>query len=202
MPGCWLSFALGLLTFSQWKTFMIKYCWPSRIGLGWHLEELAKGGSCIASYLYATAISAGRPWRNSLWKTWCAKLRLGGKFSIDSAATSTEEIGELPHPGTLKKLREQGISTHAHHARQVRATEYGEWDLFVYMDRENLHGLESIFGGDPQKKFVRLLDFLPDDDPRHGKDVADPWYTGNFDATYRDVVAGCRGLLSKLEGER
>ena len=67
---------------------------------------------------------------------------------------------------------------------------------------ENLHGLESIFGGDPQKKFVRLLDFLPDDDPRHGKDVADPWYTGNFDATYRDVVAGCRGLLSKLEGER
>ena len=109
---------------------------------------------------------------------------------------------ELPHPGTLKKLREQGISTHAHHARQVRATEYGEWDLFVYMDRENLHGLESIFGGDPQKKFVRLLDFLPDDDPRHGKDVADPWYTGNFDATYRDVVAGCRGLLSKLEGER
>ncbi len=93
------------------------------------------------------------------------KARLGGRFSIDSAATSTEEIGELPHPGTLKKLREQGISTHAHHARQVRAIEYGEWDLFVYMDRENLHGLESIFGGDPQKKFVRLLDFLPDDDP-------------------------------------
>ena len=130
------------------------------------------------------------------------KARLGGKFSIDSAATSTEELGELPHSGTLKKLREQGISTHAHRARQVRANEYGEWDLFVYMDMENLHGLESIFGGDPQKKFVRLLDFLPDDDPRHGKDVADPWYTGNFDATYRDVVAGCRGLLSKLEGER
>ena len=119
------------------------------------------------------------------------KARLGGKFSIDSAATSTEEIGELPHSGTLKKLREQGISTHAHHARQVRATEYGEWDLFVYMDRENLHGLESIFGGDPQKKFVRLLDFLPDDDPRHGKDVADPWYTGNFDATSSPGVAVC-----------
>lgn len=129
------------------------------------------------------------------------KARLGGKFAIDSAATSTEEIGELPHPGTLKKLREQGISTHAHHARQVRANEYGEWDLFVYMDRENLRGLESIFGSDPQKKFVRLLDFLSDDSPRHGKDVADPWYTGNFDATYRDIVAGCRGLLSKLEGD-
>lgn len=93
------------------------------------------------------------------------KARLGGKFSIDSAATSTEELGELPHPGTLKKLREQGISTHAHRARQVRANEYGEWDLFVYMDRENLHGLESIFGSDPQRKFVRLLDFLPDDNP-------------------------------------
>ena len=123
------------------------------------------------------------------------KARLGGKFAIDSAATSTEEIGELPHEGTLKKLREQGISTHAHRARQVRATEYDEWDLFVYMDRENLHGLEAIFGDDPKKKFVHLLDFLPDDNPRHGKDVADPWYTGNFDATYDDVAEGCAALL-------
>ena len=129
------------------------------------------------------------------------KARLGANFVIDSAATSTEEIGELPHPGTLKKLREEGISTHAHRARQVKPEEYADWDLFVYMDAQNERGLERIFGSDPQKKFVRLLDFAPDDNPRHGADVADPWYTGNFDATYRDVVVGCRGLFGRLTGK-
>ena len=114
---------------------------------------------------------------------------------------SSENTSRMAGLITLK-LREQGISTHAHHARQVRGNRIRRVGPFRLHGQGEPARLESIFGGDPQKKFVRLLDFLPDDDPRHGKDVADPWYTGNFDATYRDVVAGCRGLLSKLEGER
>ena len=104
-----------------------------------------------------------------------------------------------------------------HRARKVRADEYDEWDLFVYMDDENERHLSRIFGGDPEAKCVRLLAFapgaglvgedgkvLPDaQDARaiaqagaNAADVADPWFTGNFDDTYRDVLAGCKGLLT------
>lgn len=102
------------------------------------------------------------------------------EFVIDSAATSTEEIGNPPHHGTVAKLREVGVSVVAHRARQVRRAEYGDWDHIVYMDAENARGLRRIFGDDPDGKISRLLDWTD----RPG-DVADPWYTGNFDATYR-----------------
>ena len=80
-----------------------------------------------------------------------------------------------------------------HRARRIEASEYGDWDRIVYMDRENRRGLERILGGDPAGKVSRLLDWT--DSPR---DVADPWYTGDFDATYRDVLAGCTALLEQL----
>lgn len=116
-----------------------------------------------------------------------------GEFVIDSAATSTEEIGNPPHHGTVAKLREVGIPVVAHRARQVRRAEYGDWDHIVYMDAENARGLRRIFGDDPDGKITRLLDWTD----RPG-DVADPWYTGNFDATYRDVIAGCTAMLEQL----
>lgn len=116
-----------------------------------------------------------------------------GEFVIDSAATSTEEIGNPPHLGTVTKLREVGIPVVAHRARQVRRAEYGDWDHIVYMDDENARGLYRIFGKDPDGKISRLLDWTD----RPG-DVADPWYTGNFDATYRDVLAGCTAMLEQL----
>lgn len=116
-----------------------------------------------------------------------------GEFVIDSAATSTEEIGNPPHHGTIAKLREVGIPVVAHRARQVRRAEYGDWDHIVYMDDENACGLHRIFGKDPDGKISRLLDWTD----RPG-DVADPWYTGNFDATYRDVLAGCTAMLEQL----
>lgn len=116
-----------------------------------------------------------------------------GEFVIDSAATSTEEIGNPPHHGTVAKLREVGIPVVAHRARQVRRAEYGDWDHIVYMDAENARGLRRIFGDDPDGKISRLLDWTE----RPG-DVADPWYTGNFDATYRDVLAGCTAMLEQL----
>lgn len=115
------------------------------------------------------------------------------EFVIDSAATSTEEIGNPPHHGTVAKLREVGIPVVAHRARQVRRAEYGDWDHIVYMDAENAHGLRRIFGDDPDGKITRLLDWT-----EHPGDVADPWYTGNFDATYRDVLDGCTAMLEQL----
>ena len=116
------------------------------------------------------------------------------EFVIDSAATSREEIGNPPHRGTVNKLREAGVPVLPHRARQIERDEYGAWDQIVYMDAENARGLRRILGDDPDDKCVRLLDFT--DSPR---DVADPWYTGDFDATYRDVVAGCEDLLGSLD---
>lgn len=126
------------------------------------------------------------------------KAGCADEFRIDSAATSTEELGNPPHSGTLRKLREVGVPVYAHRARQVQCAEYDAWDLFVYMDSENAWGLSRIFGTDPQGKFRKLLDFAHASYARRGVDVADPWYTGDFDATYEDVVAGCAGLLEEL----
>ena len=116
-----------------------------------------------------------------------------GEFEIDSAATSSEELGNPPHPGTVRKLREEGIPVGKHRARRLRRDEYVCWDHIVYMDAENAWGISRIFAGDPDGKVSRLLDWTS----RPG-DVADPWYTGDFDATYRDVLAGCRALLEAL----
>ncbi len=115
------------------------------------------------------------------------------EFLIDSAATSTEEIGNPPHHGTVAKLRQVGVPVGKHRARQIRRADYDLWDHIVYMDAENARGLRRILGDDPEGKVSRLLDWT--DSPR---DVADPWYTGDFDATYRDVVAGCEALLASL----
>lgn len=115
------------------------------------------------------------------------------EFVIDSAATSTEEIGRPPHRGTQAKLAAEGVPLVPHRARQVTRAEYDQWDHIIYMDAENKRGLARIFGDDPAHKVERLLDGC--DLPR---DVADPWYTGDFETTWRDVLAGCQGLLAAL----
>lgn len=115
------------------------------------------------------------------------------EFVIDSAATSREEIGNPPHYGTVAKLREVGIPVGSHRSRRVRRDEYDQWDHIIYMDSENARGLSRILGGDPDGKVSRLLDWTS-----RPRDVADPWYTGDFDATYRDVLAGCEALLAAL----
>lgn len=116
-----------------------------------------------------------------------------GEFVIDSAATSREEIGNPPHYGTVQKLKEVAVPVLPHRARQITRAEYASWDYIVYMDTENRRGLMRILGGDPENKCVRLLDIAGID-----RDVADPWYTGDFDATYRDVLAGCTTLLERF----
>ena len=115
------------------------------------------------------------------------------EFVIDSAATSSEELGNPPHHGTVAKLRAEGVPVGRHRARRMRREEYDSWDHIVYMDAENARGLGRILGGDPDGKVSRLLDWTA-----RPRDVADPWYTGDFDATYRDVRAGCEALLAAL----
>ena len=115
------------------------------------------------------------------------------EFLIESAATSTEEIGNSVYPPARKKLAEHGIGCEGKTARQMRASDYRRFDLLIGMDRANLRNMQRICGGDPDGKIHLLLDYTD----RPG-DVADPWYTGDFEATWRDVEEGCRGLLSAI----
>ncbi len=114
------------------------------------------------------------------------------QFLIASSATSREEIGNPVHRGTKKKLLEQGISTDGKYAIQFTKEDYHSYDLIIVMDSYNIRNLNYIIGQDIDKKVYKLLDFAD------GGDIADPWYTGNFDDTYRDVVKGCDGLLRHL----
>ena len=116
-----------------------------------------------------------------------------GNFHIESAATSAEELGEPVYPPARRKLAEHGIDCAGKTARRLRPEDYARYDLLVGMDSANLCNMQRICGGDPDGKMHRLLDFAP----RHG-DVADPWYTGDFEATWRDVEQGCRGLLQRI----
>lgn len=115
-------------------------------------------------------------------------------FYIDSAATSREEIGNGVHYGTRRKLAEVGIPCEDHRARQVTKADYENFDYLIVMDSNNVRNLNRIIGSDPDGKVYKLLDFTE----RKGASIADPWYTGNFDETYRDVLEGCEGFLRYL----
>ncbi|MBQ8298340.1 MAG: low molecular weight phosphotyrosine protein phosphatase [Clostridia bacterium] len=115
-------------------------------------------------------------------------------FEINSAATSREEIGNGPHYGTVAKLRQVGIPVVPHRAIQMTPADYDYYDYLIGMDSANIRNMTRIAGGDNNHKIYKLLDFTS----RKG-DIADPWYTGNFDETYEDVVEGCNGFLDYLE---
>jgi len=114
-------------------------------------------------------------------------------FEINSAATSREEIGNPPHYGTVRKLEQVQIPVIPHRAVQMTRNDYLEYDYLIGMDTANIRNMTRIAGGDAQGKIYKLLSFAGET-----KDVADPWYTGDFDATYRDVLAGCERLLEYL----
>ena len=118
------------------------------------------------------------------------------QFQISSAATSREEIGNTPHYGTVGKLRAVGIPLVPHRAVQMTRADYKEYDYLIGMDQMNIRNMMRILGDDAEHKVFRLLDF--GNSPR---DIADPWYTGNFDVTYADIVEGCEALLAYLEKE-
>ena len=118
---------------------------------------------------------------------------LGEQFEIASAATSTEEIGNPVYPPARRKLAEHGIRCDGKTARQMTRADYQHYDHIIAMDRNNLRNLKRMFGEDTERKISLLMDYTH----RPG-DVADPWYTGDFEATWRDVSEGCRGLLKTL----
>ena len=125
------------------------------------------------------------------------------QFEIDSAATSREEIGNPPHYGTRTKLAQEGIPLIPHRACQMNRDDYLYFDYLIGMDSANIRNMTRIVGGEDTKgKIYKMLSFA-DYDKNHrlveARDVADPWYTGDFEATYRDVVAGCEGFLRYLQ---
>lgn len=120
------------------------------------------------------------------------KANLQDQFEIASAGTSREEIGNDTHRGTKAKLNEMKIPYTRRQARQVTRQDYEYYDYLICMDRHNLRNLGRIIGSDTQEKVSLLLDYAN----RPGQDIADPWYTGNFDETYRDVLDGCIGFLN------
>lgn len=116
------------------------------------------------------------------------QAQLTDQFLIESAATSTEEIGNPVYPPARRKLAEHGICCNGHAARQMTRTDYSRYDLLIGMDSANLRNMTRIAGGDPEGKIRPLL---------YDKDVADPWYTGNFEVTWQDVLRGCQALLEE-----
>ena len=134
------------------------------------------------------------PMAEFVMKDLVEKSGLMDAFHIESAATSTEELGNPVYPPARRVLAAHGIDCSGKYARQIRRKDYDDFDLIICMDNANIRNSLRIFGDDPQGKLSRLLDFTN----RPGE-VADPWYSGNFDATWRDVYEGCTALLETLE---
>ncbi|MCR4591642.1 MAG: low molecular weight phosphotyrosine protein phosphatase [Bacteroidaceae bacterium] len=133
------------------------------------------------------------PMAEFVMKDMVEKAGLQDEFYIESAATSTEEIGNEVYPPAKRKLAEHGISCKGKTARQMKQADYNRFDLLIGMDEWNIRNMTRICGGDPEGKIRKLLDYTN----RKG-DVADPWYTGNFEATWQDVTEGCECLLKLL----
>ena len=123
---------------------------------------------------------------------------LSDQFYIASAATSSEEIwngiGNPVYPPARAKLTEHGIACGGKRAVQLRREDYAQYDYLIGMDSANIRNMHRMLGGDPEGKVFKLLSFAGSD-----RDISDPWYTGDFDATYRDVVEGCEALLARLQ---
>lgn len=121
---------------------------------------------------------------------------LQDSFLIESAATSSEEIGNDIHRGTKKILTEKNIPFSKRAARRILPSDYEKYDYLIGMDEYNIVNMRRITGNDKEKKIYKLLDFTS-----HPRDIADPWYTGNFDQTYEDVLNGCIGLIDYINSK-
>ena len=133
------------------------------------------------------------PMAEFLMKDLVAKRGVADRFEIASAATSTEELGNPVYPPARRKLAEHDLRCDGKTAVQMKKADYEKYDYLVCMDSRNLRNMARITGGDPQNKFIRLLDLTD-----LKRDVADPWYTDDFDATWNDLTVGCAALLEKI----
>ena len=140
------------------------------------------------------------PMAEFIMKSIVSERSLSDRFYIASAATSTEEIwngvGNPVYPPAKRELAKHGISCEGKRAVQITKADYGKYDYILGMEERNIRNILRIVGKDPEHKVKLLLDYSD-----HPRDIADPWYTGNFESTYRDVVEGCEGFLLYLEQE-
>lgn len=133
------------------------------------------------------------PMAEYIFKDLIAQKGIQDQFLIASAATSTEEIGRDLYPSAKRKLKEKGIPFSCRQARQVRFDEYGKWDYIIGMDRWNHQNLKRLFKMDPQQKVYSLL---------ADRDVADHWYTDDFETAYQDIVQGCQEWLERITNDQ
>lgn len=140
------------------------------------------------------------PMAEFIMKSIVSERSLSDRFYIASASTSTEEIwngvGNPVYPPAKRELAKHGISCEGKRAVQITKADYGKYDYILGMEERNIRNILRIVGKDPEHKVKLLLDYSD-----HPRDIADPWYTGNFESTYRDVVEGCEGFLLYLERE-
>jgi len=135
------------------------------------------------------------PMAEFVFKNMVKKQALENEFYVESAATSSEEVGNGMHYGTIAKLKEKQIPYGNKKARQLFPKDYEKFDYILGMENSNLQNIHRIVGHDAEHKIHRLLDFS--ENPR---DIADPWYTGNFDQTYQDITEGCCSFLEFIQG--
>ena len=133
------------------------------------------------------------PMAEFVFKDMVSKEGLSELFDIASAGTSAEESGNPVHPGTRKLLHSLGISTDGKRAVKMTARDYTQYDYILAMEQRNVMNIHRIVGQDPDYKVHRLLDYS-----KHPRDIADPWYTGDFELTYADVYEGCKALLNAI----
>lgn len=139
------------------------------------------------------------PMAEFILKDMVSRLGIADEFVIASSATSTEEIfrgvGNPVYPPAREELAKHGISCEGKRAVQLQMSDYGKYDLFIGMDSANIRNMTRMLGGDPDEKIRKLMDYVG------GGDVADPWYSGNFQVTYRDIYNGCTALLKRIYDE-
>ena len=136
------------------------------------------------------------PMAEFVMKDLVRKAGRAAEFSIASAATSTEELGNPVYPPARRMMAAHGIDCTGKTARQLRKADYAQYDYLIGMDQANFRNMQRMCGGDPDGKIHLLLDFTDRPGP-----VADPWYTGDFQATWEDVLEGCEGLLRHIDNQ-
>ena len=137
------------------------------------------------------------PMAEFIFRDLAAKAGRGAEFEAASAGTSSEEYGNPVYPPARRKLAEHDIACAGKTARQLTRADYDRYDLLIGMESRHLSAMRRICGGDPAGKMHRLLDYTA-----RPADIADPWYTGDFDAAWNDIESGCRALLGQLTARR
>lgn len=136
------------------------------------------------------------PMAKFILKDLVEKEGLSAQFYIDSAATSTEEIGNPIYPPAKRKLKQHGILAEGHQAKRMQPGDYQKYDYLLGMEQYNIRNMMRILGGDPQHKVCRLLDFAS-----RPRDIDDPWYSGDFETAYQDILEGCQAFLEEMKAK-